>query len=350
MSRTVWGSVRKGALAVWIARTADPDALVHAVLRAGAETRVFRPASVDEHDQDLQPVDDDVAIASRLDLELPGRRFVTPGTICWHEAGERREGEVAFVGPLLNRLRPDAPESTWDHIAWVPPVSVSVFRDFVSITLMTDVWFPRVIGFLEEDWPDVMLDNAELAACHTPRLNTFLHAVRDAADEWFSDAADDFGTRYADMVSDDGIWLPASAAAGGPPTDVSIFFAVGNEHSPSDPHGRIALTIGTDGTAHLEHFTQGGWRAWSGRMDPARVQEIQLAAVSGGFPWPPQGVMPVVGSVVFELELPELDASRSLMMALRDGAHADGYGEAVDALQAFARELSEGHYLRGAPA
>ncbi|MDA0179051.1 hypothetical protein OJ997_01995 [Solirubrobacter phytolaccae] len=347
MSKTVWGSVREGALAVWFARAADQDALVRAILRAGAETRVFRPASVDEHGQDLQPVEDDVAIASRLEPELPGREFVTPGTICWHEAGERREGEVIYVGELLERLRPDAPEITWDHIAYVPPVSVSVSRDFVSITLMTDVWFPRVIGFLEEEWPDGMLDNSELAACHTPRLNAFLHAVRDASDEWFNDSADDFGARYADMVSDDGIWLPA-AAADGPPTDVSIFFAVGDERSPSDPWGRIALTIGKDGVAYLEHLMGGDRRMWSGRMDPAQIEEIKALAVRGGFPWPPQGVMPVMGSIVFELELPELDDSRSLMMSLRDAAAVDGYREAVDALQAFARELSEGRYQRGA--
>ena len=350
MSKTVWGSVHEGALAVWHARAADQDALVRALLRAGAETRVFRPATVDEHGQDLQPVDEDVAVATRLRVELPGREFVTPGTICWHEAGERREGEVIFVGELLDRLRPDVPESHHHYIAYVPPVSVWVSRLGVSITLMTDVWFPRVIGFLEEDWPDVMLDNSELAACHTPRLNAFLHAVRDAADEWATDNADDFGTRYADMVSEDGIWLPASASADGPPTDVSIFFAVGDERSPSDPWGRIALTIGTDGTAYLEHLMAGTRHTWSGRMDPAQIERIKSLAVRGGFPWPPQGVMPIMGSIVFELELPELDDSRSLMMSLRDAAAVDGYREAVDTLQAFARELSEGRYQRGAPA
>jgi len=85
-------------------------------------------------------------------------------------------------------------------------------------------------------------------------------------------------------------------------------------------------------------------------MDPAQIERIKALAVRGGFPWPPQGVMPIMGSIVFELELPELDDSRSLMMSLRDAAAVDGYREAVDTLQAFARELSEGRYQRGAPA
>lgn len=342
--KTVWGSVHEGSLAFWVARAADQDALVHALLRAGAETRVFRPASVDERYGDLQPVDDDVAVAGRLEVELPGRHFVTPGTICWHEAGQRREGEVVYVGDLLERLRPDVQGDEREYIAYVPPVNVSVYRTGVVITLMTDVWFPRVVGFLEEEWPDTMLNNSELAACHTPRLNAFLHAVRDAADEFITDSADDFGARYADMVSDDGIWLPEPTA----PTGPSIFFATGDEHSPNDSHGRIALMIDADGTALLEHFTQGGHHAWTGRMDPAHVEQIKSAAARAGFPWPPPGVMPVVGSTIFELEIPELDDSRPLMMSVRDAANVDGYDEAIQRLQAFARRLSDGRYTGGA--
>jgi hypothetical protein len=213
LSDTVWGALPDGALATWQARAADQSALARAVLDAGAETRVFRLASADRDGGDLQPVDEDAAAENRFRVELPeGRRLVTPGTICWHEDGRRREGEIVWVGALLEHLRPDALERESSYMGYQPPVSVRAGRGSVTIELATDVWFPRTVGLLEEDAPwapaPPSYDNSDLAACHTPRLNAFLAAIRGAADEWELLEPEEIGLRYADLVDEAGIRLP----------------------------------------------------------------------------------------------------------------------------------------------
>ncbi|MDA0172568.1 hypothetical protein OJ998_25930 [Solirubrobacter taibaiensis] len=213
MSDTVWGALSDGALATWQARAADQSALARAVLAAGADTRVFRLASADRHGGDLQPVDEDAAAENRFRVDLPeGRRLVTPGTICWHENGTRREGEIVWLGALLEHLRPDALERESSFMGYQPPVAVRGGRGSVTIELATDIWFPRTVGLLEEDAPwapaPASYDNADLAACHTPRLNAFLAAIREAADEWELLEPEEIGTRYADMVDTRGILLP----------------------------------------------------------------------------------------------------------------------------------------------
>ena len=213
MSDTVWGALPDGALATWQARAADQSALARAVLDAGAETRVFRLASADRDGGDLQPVDENAAVENRFRVELPeGRRLVTPGTICWHEVDTRREDEIVWVGALLERLRPDAAERGSSFMSYQPPVAVRGGRGNVTIELATDVWFPRTVGLLEEDAPwapaPPSYDNSDLAACHTPRLNAFLAAIREAADEWELLEPEEIGLRYADMVDESGIRLP----------------------------------------------------------------------------------------------------------------------------------------------
>ena len=91
-------------------------------------------------------------------------------------------------------------------MGYQPPVFVRVRRAYVTIELPTDVWFPRTIGLLEEE--SGTYDNSALAACHTPRLNAFLQAVRRAADEWTVLEPEEIGTRYADQVDENGIRLP----------------------------------------------------------------------------------------------------------------------------------------------
>jgi hypothetical protein len=69
-------------------------------------------------------------------------------------------------------------------------------------------------------------------------------------------------------------------------TRPTIRYSVGNEHNPADPWGRSELVIHPDGSARLDHhFSMGGEpRAWSGRVDPAALDELLAALDRAGFP------------------------------------------------------------------
>jgi len=66
---------------------------------------------------------------------------------------------------------------------------------YISISIETDIWFPWVVGWFDEENDNGMQfrDNTVLAARHTPRLNRFLVDVRAAAKSldgiWSHDAA-----------------------------------------------------------------------------------------------------------------------------------------------------------------
>jgi hypothetical protein len=127
---------------------------------------------------------------------------------------------------------------------------------------------------------------------------------------------------------------------------VSIYFSTGNEHAPDDPFGRIVLELEDDGKAKLEHFSRDGNGAWTGTMDPEQLQRLRAAMARGGFPNRPPHAMPVPGTLIFELELDEGSGPQTLMMPLDEAKKVDGYGEAIQILQGFARELSGGSYQR----
>ena len=53
----------------------------------------------------------------------------------------------------------------------------------VQLKLYSDIWFPWVYGFMEDEYEHAehfRFSNHELAGRHTPRLNEFLHSVREA--------------------------------------------------------------------------------------------------------------------------------------------------------------------------
>jgi len=97
----------------------------------------------------------------------------------------------------------------------------------ISLSLSTDIWFPRVIGLdledrggLSRDWRhpargrDGLMDNSALAARHTPRLNRFIETLRAAILElggkWDKPDAD---PSYKPMVHGGGILLDYPAAS-----------------------------------------------------------------------------------------------------------------------------------------
>jgi hypothetical protein len=79
------------------------------------------------------------------------------------------------------------------------------------------------------------------------------------------------------------------------------------------------------------------------------LQRLLAAMERGGFPNRPPHPMPVPGTVIFELERDDGTGPQTLMMPLDEAAKVDGYGEALNILQSFARDLSGGAYMRGAP-
>ena len=96
----------------------------------------------------------------------------------------------------------------------------------ISLSLYTDIWFPRVQGLRmgdlsgrADEWHpararDRLMDNSALAARHTPRLNRFIETLRDAILElggtWDKPDVD---PSYQPMVHGGGILLDYPAAS-----------------------------------------------------------------------------------------------------------------------------------------
>jgi hypothetical protein len=190
---------------------------------AGERHEVFRVATMPESGGEPEPFDYLAHLEAGAPLfaltpeEAPaGRRFVTPGKICWQEPdGTLVSDEIAELGPLLRRLRPDVVDWAERFMAHVPPVVVWATGGAIRIDLQTDVWFPRILGVLDGNAPPPpnppQHDNTILADCHTPRLNAFLADVREEAialgGTYRLQPADGIGQRYAHMTNERGIAL-----------------------------------------------------------------------------------------------------------------------------------------------
>jgi hypothetical protein len=153
----------------------------------------------------------------------PGPELWAPARIAFYRDEEIVEEEVGDVGALLRELRPDKIESARMFMRSASPVSVmgksvDVNDDRevrVQVRLDTDIWFPRVMGMLE-DMPEDELkpdffNNRELAERHTPRLNLFLNELRECATalggRWEVLEVDGIGVNYADQWDALGIHL-----------------------------------------------------------------------------------------------------------------------------------------------
>jgi hypothetical protein len=88
---------------------------------------------------------------------------------------------------LYTRLRPDI-YPDWNNLTSADSLKTRVpmkinyecSRDgslSFTITLPSDIWFPRVVGW--DDGEEPSYDNSELAALNTPRLNRFLQSARE---------------------------------------------------------------------------------------------------------------------------------------------------------------------------
>jgi hypothetical protein len=174
---------------------------------------------------------------------LPEYRVIAPAKLGYYDLdGELMIEEVEDVGALLRRIRPieyDLPDywrelseeelthkkkiidksykaegsaiffsgTLWPKDYW-PAQSTYLF-----INLYTDIWFPKVGGYLEDHSPAqsrVFHDNRALAMCHTPRLNRFLASVRELTLEFDGIWKVDYPTydeQYNQQFDENGIHL-----------------------------------------------------------------------------------------------------------------------------------------------
>lgn len=151
--------------------------------------------------------------------------------ICYYNReGYLEERDTQHIGQLLRELRPEVMEERPSFAYYPQPVGFigsriplkgipqsEVFRDIgISIVLRSDIWFPQVVGYLEdyiydeESLGSGKYDNRELALCHTPRLNHFLQKLRQLTlkldGTWEVDTAD-IDYPYSDLLTETGILL-----------------------------------------------------------------------------------------------------------------------------------------------
>jgi hypothetical protein len=213
--RNYWVT-RDEPLATWVAdltaRRHDPEALIRwlgAVLGAGEECRVYtvhEAPSADYRREEAGPFADllDPLFRSTGAIDLfqfsnwrpasaEGPRFrVTARMAYFDQEGRITEEDVEDLGLLLRRLRPADVDTAAGLMARCHPLEVEGPRiDFIDpersvwalkvdrvrirFRLFSDIWFPWVLGFLEENFDlGTAHDNRPLAERHTTRLNRFL--------------------------------------------------------------------------------------------------------------------------------------------------------------------------------
>ncbi|MDQ2806326.1 MAG: hypothetical protein M3Z04_05320 [Chloroflexota bacterium] len=158
-------------------------------------------------------------------------RLVTPTRLSYFAAdGTPTAAAVSDLGALLRELRPADIEWGSSYMARVAPVTISSpplpspghrkAQPFpITISLLTDIWFPQVLALLEDIQPSpakprIWYSNAILAAAHTPRLNRFLAAVQGLVQAtggtWELDELEGTAQHYAPQVHATGIRLEAA--------------------------------------------------------------------------------------------------------------------------------------------
>ena len=120
-----------------------------------------------------------------------------------------------------------------------------------------------------------------------------------------------------------------------------VHYSVGNESNPGDPWGRSELVVAGDGAAHLEHHfsrarTVG---AWSGRVDPAALDQLWQALEVASFPAAPTTPF-VPGSSLRRLTVTIDGVPAQAILDWHTTSTMPGYAEAFDLLDGIVRQLS----------
>jgi hypothetical protein len=114
-----------------------------------------------------------------------------------------------------------------------------------------------------------------------------------------------------------------------------IGFTIGNEHNPSDPFGRVVISIGDDDRVTLEHFSRAGNATYTADLSPGVREEITSALARGGFPEVPPHQIPA-GGAIRRLDVDGQSAS----MYDDFGKSLDGYKEAFAILDSLTLQLT----------
>lgn len=117
-------------------------------------------------------------------------------------------------------------------------------------------------------------------------------------------------------------------------------YGFGNEHSPTQPAGRVMLRLAGDGTAHLDNYRRAGHRAWEAAVDPAVLTRLAEALRGAGFPDAPR-MMPPAGSAMRDLTVSGELRGR-VLLPWYEAAEVPGYDRVFAILDGIVAEVSEG--------
>jgi hypothetical protein len=122
-----------------------------------------------------------------------------------------------------------------------------------------------------------------------------------------------------------------------------IDYTIGNEHSPTDPFGRIVLHIGLDGAATLELHSRTGGGQWAGQVGNAQIERIMAALDRANFPSVPHHLAPA-DSALRSLTVTMAGDEEHVVMTEKLGKELEGYKEAFAILDSLAVQVSSGAY------
>jgi hypothetical protein len=123
-----------------------------------------------------------------------------------------------------------------------------------------------------------------------------------------------------------------------------LWYTVGNESSPGDPFGRVALTVDGSGAAELEHYSREGNGHWAGTVADGVLDRVKAELARAGFPNVPAHPVPG-GSAMRQVELAADDHEpQYAIMTEQFGRETEGYREAFAILDSLAVQLSSGAY------
>jgi hypothetical protein len=126
----------------------------------------------------------------------------------------------------------------------------------------------------------------------------------------------------------------------------TIRYRVGNEHSPTDPRGRIELVIHPDGTARLDHYFSrpgpvGPAGTWTGRIAPVALEQLWAELGRVGFPAIPAERTLPPDSTVRSLTIGADGISAQVFLSWHRTPSLPGYAEAFDIIDGVIRQLSQ---------